>query len=330
MFLSFIIPIFNCELYIKQSLDIITSSKLLPDGYEIILVDDGSTDKSAEICKRYAISNKNIQYFYQKNQGPATARNTGLKHATGDYIWFVDADDRINPDILLKLKAVANSDEGIDLISFGYVSQTPDGDHTMSQVEDMCSCSGLEFLKMSRHGSYLWNNIYRRTAIGDVLFLDGVSHIEDMCFNIQTILKFKHVVCLPDVGYYYNRCNTGSISNGRFLRGRVKANEDSYRVYQTLYQEMNNTKDGVQRDFIRRSLNFNINAHIYTMMRFDNVKTLKKYIRLYREMGLYPLSPTGNRKGDLFMLVANRPRLLFALVKMAGSWRRFLNYKSKK
>lgn len=92
MFLSFIIPIYNCETYIKECLGIIFQSKLSVDDFEVILVDDGSTDTSAEICRAYTEKYPNIQYFAQRNQGPATARNLGLGQVKGDYVWFVDSE----------------------------------------------------------------------------------------------------------------------------------------------------------------------------------------------------------------------------------------------
>ena len=317
MFLSFIIPIYNCEQYIKQNLDIILSSQLSSDDYEVILVDDGSSDGSAGICKQYADQNRNIRYIYQRNQGPATARNTGLDNAKGDYVWFVDADDRINSELLPRLKNIVDTEEKVDLVSFGYVSEYPDGDQLVTMVEQPCTLNGLQFLQMPHHGSYLWNNIYRREAIGSVRLLDGVSHIEDTCFNQQVIIKFDRVIVLPDIGYYYNRCNVNSISNNRFLRDRVKANNDSLLVYQTLYQEMMRSTNPEHQNFYRKSLHFSVNAHLYTIMRFDNVRTLKKYVSRYRAMGVYPLAPTGNRKGDLFRLVANCPWLMCLMMRIA-------------
>lgn len=323
MFLSFIIPIYNCEQYIKQNLDMILGAGLIADDYEIILVDDGSKDGSAAICKRYAEQNNNIKYVCQRNQGPSTARNTGLEHAQGDYIWFVDADDSINPEILPRLKAIVETEEYPDLISFGYVSQYPDRDLQTTDVEEMRVCNGLEFLQMPRHGSYLWNNIYKRASIGTRRFIDGVRHIEDSCFNIQNILNFSKVVVLPDVGYYYNRKNINSISKGRRLQDRIKANDDSYIVYNALYNDMLTETDQQKKDFLWRQLNFSISAHLYTMMmQFDDVDTIKQYIGEYRKMGFYPLSPTGNRKADLFARFANHELLLLFVVACRSFYKR--------
>ena len=326
MFLSFITPIYNCEQYIKQNLDIILCSGLAHDDYEIILVDDDSTDGSAKVCKGYVEEHTNVKYVCQRNDGPATARNNGIEHAQGDYIWFVDADDSINPGILPRLKAVVEAEEYPDLISFGYVSQYPDGDSLTTDVEEKRVCGGLEFLQLHRHGSYLWNNIYKRASIGTRRFINGVRHIEDSCFNIQNILNFSKVVVLPDVGYYYNRKNVNSISKGRQLQDRIKANDDSFIVYNALYGDMLIETDQQKKDFLWRHLNFSISAHLYTMMmQFDDVSTVKGYIGKYKKMGFYPLSLTGNRKSDLFASFANHKLLLLFLIACRSCYKRLMS-----
>lgn len=317
MFLSFVIPIYNCEQYIKQNLDIILGTGLTPFDYEIILVNDGSRDESAAICNRYAEKFSNVKYICQRNQGPATARNTGLNHAQGDYIWFVDADDRINPDFLVGLKSIVETESNVDLVAFGYVEEYSDRQERKLPTQKKTFCSGLEYLQSQTSGSYLWNHIYRRKAIGKVRMLDGVSHIEDYCFNRLVVTKLKKVMVLPEVGYYYNRYNQNSISHRRHLRDRVKANVDSLRVYNALYQTMQETTDERKKAYLVRELHFSVAAHLYTMARFDNVRTIRKYIAAYREMGLYPLKKTGNRKSDLFILLANKEKLFLCIVKNA-------------
>jgi glycosyltransferase involved in cell wall biosynthesis len=318
MFLSFIIPVYNCETYIRKCLERIANVNLNPVEFEVVLVDDGSKDRSALICAEYAGKYGNIRFFQQQNDGPATARNKGLDQAKGEFVWFVDADDAIVPSIFEKLKDTIIAYPEADLISFGYVSQYPDHEMVCKMVESETVCTGLDFLNR-RGGSFLWNNLYRRSSIGNKRFINGVHHIEDSCFNIQTIINYKEVVILPDVRYYYNRKNVNSISQGRRLRDRVKANDDSFIVYNTLYSDMQKTTDEQKKNFLWQNLNFSIAAHLYTMLRFDNARTIKRYIAEYRRMGLYPLEKTGNRKSDRFLLLANHEHLLLA-VKNFGMW----------
>lgn len=331
MLLSFIIPVYNCEQYLGRNLDIIYGSDLDVDDFEIVLIDDGSSDSSAIICQWYVAEKGNVVYLSQKNQGPATARNTGLNSAKGEYVWFVDADDKIEASIIPRLKSIITADKKTDLVSFGYVTQYPEHTKQMTVVKETYYCSGIEFLQLPHHGNYLWNNIYRRAAIGKVRMLDGVSHIEDACFNFQTIINFERVVVLPDIGYYYNRLNVNSISNKGCLRDRVKANEDSFKVYKALYRDMLNAKNGSHRALLQKILNFNVNAHIFTMMKFDNVRTIRKYIAQYKEMGLYPIETTGNKKADMFLHVANQEWLLLLILKTGVLLKKYIySYKHRK
>ena len=94
--LSIIIPIYNSELYLKECLDSLVSQTC--KEFEVILVDDGSTDCSVKLCDLYCSVYSNFRYFYQSNEGPSAARNTGLKHVTGEFISFIDSDDYVAND----------------------------------------------------------------------------------------------------------------------------------------------------------------------------------------------------------------------------------------
>ena len=94
-FLSIIVPIYNAEQYLEECLDSILCQELT--DYELILVDDGSTDSSPAICDHYASSHSQVQVLHQQNQGLPGARQAGFAMATGEYIAFVDSDDRVDP-----------------------------------------------------------------------------------------------------------------------------------------------------------------------------------------------------------------------------------------
>ena len=95
--ISVIIPIYNMEKLLNRSLDSVKNQSY--QNLEVIMVDDGSTDTSAEICRDYAAKDPRFHYFYEENSGPSAARNLGLEKCTGDYIAFLDPDDYLHPDI---------------------------------------------------------------------------------------------------------------------------------------------------------------------------------------------------------------------------------------
>ena len=118
MFLSVIIPVYNAEKYVAESLDSLLKQDLPFEEYEIICVNDGSKDGSLAVLQNYAEKHPNIRIIDKENGGVTTARNAGLEVAKGDFIWFFDADDLAKENILNKLKAMI-PETGCDRIVFG-------------------------------------------------------------------------------------------------------------------------------------------------------------------------------------------------------------------
>jgi glycosyltransferase involved in cell wall biosynthesis len=96
MKISFIIPVYNAAEYLNKCVDSIFQSDLEDGQYEIILVDDGSTDNSVEVSQQICAAHSQVSLYTQKNQGSSVARNAGIVYATGDYVWFVDSDDYLD------------------------------------------------------------------------------------------------------------------------------------------------------------------------------------------------------------------------------------------
>lgn len=117
MNLSIIIPIYNVEKYLSDCLNSVINQKKSDLTYEIIIVNDGTPDNSLKIAEDYAKSHNNITIISQENQGLGGARNTGLKAASGDYVWFIDSDDWINLNSLLILEPFLKLQ--LDAITFG-------------------------------------------------------------------------------------------------------------------------------------------------------------------------------------------------------------------
>lgn len=115
MKLSIIIPVYNVESYIDECLHSVTSQKDFKD-YEIVIVNDGTLDNSMEIVDCYRRKCNNIKVIHQKNSGLSIARNTGLKHASGEYVWFVDSDDWIVEDAISYLHPLLC--KGADVLAF--------------------------------------------------------------------------------------------------------------------------------------------------------------------------------------------------------------------
>ena len=125
MFLSMIIPIYNAGKYLAECLDSCTQQNISPDDYEIICVNDGSTDDSPAILNAYASRFRQIKVITQSNAGVSAARNAGMDNAAGDYIWFIDADDIIVPNCLKHLRETC-AETDCDRLGFSLISVPED------------------------------------------------------------------------------------------------------------------------------------------------------------------------------------------------------------
>lgn len=313
MYFSFVIPLYNCEQYIKRCLDSIGNTNVPCDNFEVIVVDDGSKDNGPELCKNYTRFRVNL--FHQENSGQATARNLGLKHARGEYVWFVDADDIIVPTAVAKLKDEIDKDDTWDMISFNYQVEHPDGIEKVKLLDERKEFSnGVDYLKCFR-GGYLWNKIYRRSSLTKA-FVDHTSHIEDMCFNVQNILPFHKILSLNIEGYVYNRANVSSTSHIHSEEATDKANADAYKIYSLLHHDMCLSENVEVKNYLQEVLNFGVAGHVYTMMKETSYQKILSYIDKYRELGLYPIKRTNNRKANLFTYIANCKPLLYIVHRL--------------
>ena len=121
---SVIVPVYNVEPYLKRCLDSILCQTF--SDFELILVDDGSTDRSGEICDAYAEQNERIRVIHQENKGLSAARNTGLDHAQGTFVYFVDSDDYLRENLLERV--FESFGEDTDLVTFNCLHIDIDGE----------------------------------------------------------------------------------------------------------------------------------------------------------------------------------------------------------
>lgn len=207
---SIIIPVYNGEKFIARCLDALVGQSLR--DIEIICVDDGSADTTFSILESYEQKDIRIKALTQSNKGPGGARNAGLKRAEGEYISFIDADDRVGDDYLEKLYNVAKLYDA-DLVTVGmkkvYPSYTKfrakvsvEGVYEDVQEKYRVSCCPPEF--------YVMNKLYKAESLRaiDLRFDEGVCY-EDVMFVARAVCELKKLVSLPDVYYEYINHSNG-------------------------------------------------------------------------------------------------------------------------
>lgn len=310
--LSFIIPAYNIATKVERCLRSIARLPLDKQEMEVVVIDDASTDDTANVCERL-LTELGLPHTVatQVKGGQATGRNRGLAIAQGRYVWMVDGDDEVVPEGLQQLRKVLTSPEKYDMVTFNHDEVHPDDTCPVCLFAEQQVLTSIEFLRQSRGGSYLWDKIYRREAIRGVRFIDGLTHIEDMGFNVHALAQIRKVLCLPVTGYRYYRSPKAPLAGEAFRTERKKANDDSVAVYQSLY-DLRNLSTGELRSILDEKLNFEVIAHLYYVFRYDSVTDLKHYVACYRGMGFFPLQKTHNRRADLFRMLVNHTNLLLA------------------
>lgn len=214
--LSIIIPIYNAENYLHSCVNSILSQSY--QDFELLLINDGSTDHSGEICNKYADGSPFIHVFHKVNGGVSSARNLGIKHAQGDYIIFVDSDDWLEANALSILMQQNNN---ADLTFFGSAFHPEEGDtilykperHFYDQFYEVQS-GMLNLIINPLHPDYLgftWNKIFKSAIIKreQICFIESLSYREDEIFTLQYAAFCSSLATLPDILYHYRLSDTG-------------------------------------------------------------------------------------------------------------------------
>lgn len=201
--ISVIVPIYNVAAYLPRCLDSLLSQTLT--DFQLILVNDGSTDHCGEICDSYAARDPRITVIHKENGGLSSARNAGLEKAEGEFISFVDSDDWLHPQFL-ELMFHFQQTGDYDLVICDHRRVTgPVPSPTFAAAEICAQELNLEGIyRQHRTKTYVWNKLYRRSLIGNHRFIEQ-KIAEDAAFNGIALGSCPHIrACfLPAVLYYY-------------------------------------------------------------------------------------------------------------------------------
>lgn len=225
--ISIIVPVYNIEAYIGQCLDSCLSQSY--SDIEIIIVDDGSTDCSGNLCNQYAKKDKRIRILHQKNQGLSVARNNAINIAEGEYIVFVDGDDFVSPNLLqISLNALKSSNSDIVFFQYLFCTESKVSSNCSSIVENetMSNENCLELLLQHKLGEMVWTGLYKRSVIGNITFPVGKIN-EDVYWKYKVIQNAEKIMIISDSLYYY-RVRSGSIMQSTFSRKNFNGLYGSY------------------------------------------------------------------------------------------------------
>lgn len=215
--LSIIVPVYNEEKYLKRCIDSILNQKF--SNYELILINDGSTDGSGDICDEYQLADNRVRVIHKENGGLSSARNYGLQIAVGKYIGFVDSDDWITADMYSFLIETAIDSEA-DIVASSYILTK--GEERFRKEEQSIIClegrdkikfyleSGMKY----RVSDYpVWNKVYKKKLFEELQFPEGQLY-EDAVINYRLIKKSNKFVKSNKTTYFYFQDNDSITRNG--------------------------------------------------------------------------------------------------------------------
>lgn len=211
--ISIIIPVYNVDYFLPKCIDSILAQSY--DDLEVLLINDGSTDKSPQICEKYAEQNEKVRVFHKENGGVSSARNLGLKVAKGNYIGFIDADDWIEPNMYEKmlshlLETNSQMCTCAKYIRNGNILST--SNITAKYIERVDSIKAILDYNFP---SSLSTSLYKKELLQDMYLNEAIHHSEDFEFQFRVLNRVERVaICKTPFYNYRNR--DGSANNSGF------------------------------------------------------------------------------------------------------------------
>lgn len=205
---SIIVPVYQVENYIRQCIDSILVQTFT--DFELILVDDGSKDRSGKICDEYAVLDQRVKVIHKENGGLSDARNCGMDQAVGNYFMFVDSDDYIAPTMLEYLyKALMNKEADIAVCNFLYFFEEDRKRDFSTNIQSEVLSGAEIFYSRKNERVYgiwtvAWNKLYKRETLGNVRFRFGKYHEDEFWANDIYQMDIK-IVTIPECLYYYRQ-----------------------------------------------------------------------------------------------------------------------------
>lgn len=210
--ISIIVPIYNAERFLRQTIESILCQPF--ESFELLLIDDGSKDKSSTICLSYESKDKRVRYIYKKNGGVSSARNLGISEAIGDYIYFMDSDDLLHPRFF---DLVTKEFDKCDIICFGYIPFTltpkfaPIENYAYEQYNNK-PIDAFDELVNKGLAISVWSKIIRVGLLRDnnIRFSTQMSYGEDVFVSWKCCLTANSICLLNTPLYYYRQSGYGA------------------------------------------------------------------------------------------------------------------------
>lgn len=286
--ISVIVPVYNAEKYVKRCIDSILNQTY--KNLEVVLVNDGSTDKSGYICDMYAKSDDRIKVVHQLNKGVCVARNTGIKESSGEYILFIDSDDWIEYNTLEILMNNVKF-EDIDILIYGYKMEFIQKDNKKTKIvtpEKKFYKTVLDYLddfniyRTNGLFGYCWNKIYKADIIRkNKVFFEEYAFAEDLYFNFKILPYCRDIKVINDSFYHY--MHQSEITLSKVKKDEITAMNQIYDKTVEFLKKMNsyeNNKEYISTKYIENMMSYILNDIFKSNYRVNKIKNLYNSARV--------------------------------------------------
>lgn len=332
---SIIIPFYNAEKYIERNLESVKTN--IRDDIEVIIINDGSTDKTLELVNKFPLNNKKVISI--KNGGVSNARNVGLKHSNGEYVLFLDGDDGIDKNLIKTVDQYY--DDKFDLIKFGIkvIKENNQFDKKITKTNTIIKDNQVYINELIATRSYnsASNQMVKRELLirNNIVFDCNKKYAEDYQFNIDLLKKVDSILLLENCLYHYYK-HSDSTTNNLEKQNVIKCTNDAIDVY---IKSLDYYKDDEKSNIkyidclkrveeeiclcIKKILLVNNSSAKEKKQIIKNVLNNKKIIKLYSTLKEYNYTTSSvfeklvyNRKIENYVCILN------LLIKIKRIWRK--------
>ena len=291
MFFSVVVPVYNVENYLKECVDSILRQSFT--DFELILVDDGSKDGSGTICDAYAQADTRVKVIHKENGGQSTARNTGVRAASGKYVVFLDSDDFIDTaDFFSDLYNAQKQDTDVIIFRYyKYFSLEKKSDCGVSMADIPMQTKGVFLTELVKRDAFFcscWSKCVRKKLLEENnICFDETLRCEDMDWYYQVVSAAKQFVVLdkPYINYRQRENSVTSVFNPKSI-------EDYVVTIDKWYSLLENLEDPAEREALMASLaKLYCNLLISYARNANRLKHIKKQIFSFKNLLQYQLNP---------------------------------------
>lgn len=273
---SIIVPVYKAEAYLHRCVDSILAQTFT--NWELLLIDDGSPDRSGAICDEYASKDARIRVFHKENGGVSSARQKGQDEAQGEYTIHADPDDWVEPTMLEELYKKAKADDADMVICDYYMNDGKNQTYITQKPSNLDSNTVLKELFQQLHGS-CWNKLVRRVCYsGKADFPDGINCCEDLIWCVKVLKQNPRISYIHKAYYHYILSSSDSQSKTISAK-RVKEDLSMLHTLESLLSSNQDVKNDMLKQIVPYVMKRAMKSHCFDAQYFkSNFKPYSKWI----------------------------------------------------